>query len=185
MSSPKLPVPAPADASALLRQALSDVCEQSFFAFVETCSPERFSELVGAISPMPSDASGRAAGRSKPSEWLKASVAFTGPFGGAIEVILPERLARSMVGSLLGEPPEAPMPEHQIFDGIGEFANMVCGAWLTGFSDRQAFALRPPAVTRMAPGWTPLSESAGGDERGHRLCVNDAPVRVRLRHFSD
>jgi hypothetical protein len=182
MSSPRLPVQAPADASALLRQALFDVCEQSFFAFVEVCSPERFAELVGEIGPIQTE-SGRAGARSKPSEWLKASVAFTGPFGGAIEVIMPERLARSLVGSLLGEPPDAPLPEHQIFDGIGEFANMVCGAWLTGFSDRQPFALRPPAVTRMAPGWTPLSESGGTD--GHRLCVNDAPVRARLRHISD
>ena len=179
MSSPRLPVQAPADASALLRDSLFDVCEQSFFAFVEPCSPERFSELVAQVDP---EAGIRPAGRTKPSEWLKASVAFTGPFGGAIEVVLPERLAKSLVGSLLGEPPEAPMAEHQIFDGIGEFANMVCGAWLTGFSDRQAFGLRSPAVTRMAPGWTPLSESAA-DERGHRVCVNDAPVRVRLRHL--
>jgi hypothetical protein len=177
-----LPVQAPADASALLRDALFDVCEQSFFAFVEPCSPERFSELVAQVDP---EADVRPGGRTKPSEWLKASVAFTGPFGGAIEVVMPERLARSLVGSLLGEPPEAPMAEHQIFDGIGEFANMVCGAWLTGFSDRQAFGLRSPAVTRMAPGWSPLAEPVGGDERGHRVCVNDAPVRVRLRHLGD
>jgi hypothetical protein len=179
-----LPAQAPADASALLRQALVDVCEQSFFAFVEACSMERFAELAGEISPLPADG-GRATAKLKPSEWLKASVAFTGPFGGAIEVILPERLARTLVASLLGEPPDTPMPEHQIFDGIGEFANMVCGAWLTGFSDRQAFALRSPAVTRMAPGWTPLAESGAADDRGHRVCVNDAPVRVRLRHLSD
>jgi CheY-specific phosphatase CheX len=183
MSSHRSPVQAPADASALLRQALFDVCEQSFFAYVEACSPERFSELVGEISPEHADLAARGGSRAKPSEWLKASVAFTGPFGGAIEVVMPERLARSLVGSLLGEPPEAPMAEHQIFDGIGEFANMVCGAWLTGFSDRQAFGLRPPAVTRMAPGWTPLSESSAMDERGHRVCVNDTPVRVRLRHL--
>ena len=182
MSSHRSPVQVPADASTLLRQALFDVCEQSFFAYVEACSPERFSELVGQISPAQPDAAGRPAVRVKPSEWLKASVAFTGPFGGAIEVILPERLARALVGSLLGEAPEAPMPEHQIFDGIGEFANMVCGAWLTGFSDKQSFALRPPAVTRMAPAWTPLSE-ASADDRGHRVCVNDEPVRVRLRHI--
>ena len=184
MSSHRLPVPAPADASALLRQALLDVCEQSFFAYVEACSPARFAELAAGIGPAPSAAGGRAAARAKPSEWLKASVAFMGPFGGAIEVILPERLARALVASLLGEPPVAPMPEHQIFDGIGEFANLVCGARLTGFSDRQAFSLRPPAVTRMAPGWTPLSEAAA-DDKGHRVCVNDAPVRVRLRHLSD
>ena len=179
MSSPRLPVQAPADASALLRDALFDVCEQSFFAFVEPCSPERFAELVAQVEPLTADR------RAKRSEWLKASVAFSGPFGGAIEVVLPERLARSLVGSLLGEPPEAAMPEHQIFDGIGEFANMVCGAWLTGFSDRQAFGLRPPAVTRMASGWSPLSENGSGEERGHRVCVNDAPVRVRLRHMGD
>ena len=173
MSSHKSPVQVPADANALLRQALSEVCEQSFFSYVDACSPERFSELVGEVPP---------GARTTPSEWLKASVAFSGPFGGAIEVILPERLARSLVAALLGEPPDAPMPEHRIFDGLGEFTNMVCGVWLTGFSDRHAFTLRAPAVTRMAPGWTPLAESAGADDRGHRLCINDAPVRVRLRH---
>ena len=182
MSSPRLPAQAPADASAALRDAMSDVCEQSFFAFVEACPYERFAALVEQISPSEPLRPGE---RARPSEWLKASVAFTGPFAGAIEVILPERLARSLVASLLGESPDDPMPEHRVFDGIGEFANMVCGAWLTGMSSKEAFGLRGPAVTRMANGWTPLAEYAAGEDRGHRLCVNDVPVRLRLRSLPD
>jgi CheY-specific phosphatase CheX len=171
-----LPVQAPADASALLRDALFDVCEQSFFAFVEPCSPERFAELAAQVEPLTADR------RAKPSEWLKASVAFTGPFGGAIEVVLPERLARSLVGSLLGEPPEAPMPEHQIFDGIGEFANMVCGAWLSRLSDDCLFELRVPAVTRMTAGWSPVAETNAHQELICRMVtINELPMRILIR----
>ena len=181
MSSSKSP--APPDAGVSLRDAFVDVCENSFFAYVENCDGHRFAQLAEQSSQAAraeSDA-GRSARRTAASEWLKSSVAFNGTFSGSIEVILPEQLARWLVGSLLGEAPENDLPEHQVFDGVGEFANMICGAWLTNISPRQAFELRAPAVTRMAPDWTPLTDSSWNDDRGHRLAVNELPVRLRLR----
>jgi len=170
MSSVKLPTP-PAEAGALLGRAFVDVCENSFFAFVETCPPEKFAALAsqpeGGASP-------------RPSPWIKASVGFTGTFAGAVEVALPEPLAINLVTALVGEEIECAMPEHWLFDGVGEFANMICGAWLTMLSNAEAFELRPPAVTRMNAGWSPASEAAD-DERAHRLVVNDFPVRIRFR----
>jgi hypothetical protein len=186
MSSPKSQAP-PADASLALRDAFVDVCENSFFAYVETCDAQRFAELAEQSSRtaraiLDGDA-GQAAAKARraPSEWLKASVGFGGHFAGAIEVILPEGLARWLVVSLTGEDTDAEIAEHQVFDGLGEFANMVCGAWLTNLSPRQPFELRPPAVTRMAPDWTPLTDSSWNDDRGHRMVVNDLPVRLRFR----
>src|SRR5262245_26843506 len=171
MSSSKSP--APTDAGLTLRDAFIDVCENSFFAYVETCDPRKFAELAKRCHEA----------RTQPnvSEWLKAAIGFGGPFPGAIEVILPEPLGRWLVGSLLGSDPEEELPEHQVFDGVGEFANMICGAWLTNLAQRQAFELRAPAVTRMARDWTPMSDSSWNDERGHRLAVNDLPVRLRFR----
>jgi len=184
MSSRNSPTP-PVDAGGALRDAFVEVCENSFFAYVEPCDAHRFAELAEQCSRtaralMDGDARGASFAASR-SEWLKASVGFGGTFDGAIEVILPEPLAQWLVGSILGEPDGTELVEHQVFDGFGEFANMVCGAWLTNLSQLEGFLLRPPAVTRMAPDWTPLTDSGWNDERAHRLVVNDLPVRVRLR----
>ena len=169
MSSVKSQAP-PADAGATLRQAFIEVCENSFFAFVEPCEPDRFDTLTGPKSEV-----------TRAAKWLKASVGFTGTFSGAVEVALPEPLAASLVGSLLGEEVDSSMPEHWMFDGVGEFANMVCGAWLTALCNAQKFELRPPAVTRMIPGWSPGSEAIADDQRTHLLVINDFPVRIRFR----
>jgi CheY-specific phosphatase CheX len=187
MSLSKSPAP-PVDAGLALRDAFVDVCENSFFAYVEPCEEHRFAALAEQYSRgarADQDGDGRSIGRSRqPSEWLKASVAFTGPLAGAIEVILPEPLARWLVASISGESPEVAIAEHEVFDGLGEFANMICGAWLTNLSQRHTFDLRPPAVTRMTPDWTPLTDSGWNDERGHRLVINELPVRLRLRSMT-
>lgn len=182
MSLPKSPAPA-ADTNDALRDAFVDVCENSFFAYCETCNKARFAELAEQFSAPARALQDGARGRQM-SEWLKSSIAFSGALAGAVEVILPERLARWLVASIAGEPPENELEEYQVFDGLGEFANMICGAWLTNLFPRQAFELRPPAVTRMAPDWTPLTDSSWNDERGHRLAINDLPVRLRYRAAS-
>jgi hypothetical protein len=177
MSSVKLPAP-PADAGIALRDAFIDVCENSFFAYVDQCDPRKFGEVVDQFMR---DSRSRRAPNKGESEWLKAAVRFTGSFDGAIEVILPEQLAQSLISAMLGEASEAAIPEAQLFDGVGEFTNMVCGAWLTNLRSSQAFELRAPAVTRMASDWTPVSDAGWNDDRWHRLVVNDLPVRVRFR----
>ncbi len=176
---------APPDAGLTLRDAFVDVCENSFFAYVETCDARRFAELAEQWSETArAYEGGERPRRPAVSEWLKASIGFGGPFPGAIEVILPEALARSLVTSILGTDPEEVLAEHQVFDGLGEFANMICGAWLTNLAQKQIFELRAPAVTRMAPDWTPVKDSSWNDERGHRLAVNELPVRLRFRAAS-
>jgi CheY-specific phosphatase CheX len=177
---------APRDAGLTLRDAFVDVCENSFFAYVETCDARKFAELAAAAAEahQENEQNRQVARRPVQSEWLKAAVGFGGAFPGAIELVLPEQLARSLVGSILGAEPETELPEHQIFDGLGEFANMICGAWLTTLAQRQTFELRPPAVTRMANGWTPMQDSTWNDEQGHRLAVNELPVRLRFRSLA-
>ena len=68
------------------------------------------------------------------------------------------------------------------FDGVGEFANMVCGAWLSRLSDNCLFELRVPAVTRMTAGWTPLSDSNGREGLICRMVtINELPMRILIR----
>jgi chemotaxis phosphatase CheX-like protein len=210
MSYQESPAPITADAIDALFVAVVEVCENSFFAFVESCEPDRFAALVERLVPMveqraetPSPTpkrrgrrNGRAAESGLPepprlSEWVNASLTFTGsPFSGTMEVILPVRLARQLVASLLGlsqevELHQVELLEHQVFDGIGEFANMICGAWLTDLSGSQAFNLEPPQVGRMPFEWSPLVDPSIEGEQGYRLCVDDLPWRIRVRPSND
>ena len=185
MSYQRSQMPTPADAVAALQNAVVQVCESSFFAYVEPCEPDRFAEAVRQL-----ERSHRAsAGLAPSSIWLKASVSFIGCFAGAIEVVVPEPLARWLVSSMIGlpenEPPAVEMSEHELFDGLGEFANMLCGACLTDLSGSGAFELRPPAVTRMALEWSPAAGWGKQDDEGCRLCVNDVPARIRVRFSTD
>ena len=205
MSYHESPAPITADAVDALFVAIVEVCENSFFAFVESCEPDRFAALVQRLAPpveqlietpfpelkrrdgrTAREVSGRV-DRPKLSEWVKASLTFTGSaFSGTMEIIVPVRLARHLVASLLGlsqevQLHEVELREHQVFDGIGEFANMICGAWLTDLSGSQAFNLEPPKVSRLPLDWSPLADPSGEPEQGYRLCVDDLPWRIRVR----
>ena len=59
-----------------------------------------------------------------------------------------------------------------MFDSTGEFANMVCGTWLTRACARRRFDLQPPVVS-VVPG---ASASTGEDEE--LLLINDWPVKL-------
>jgi hypothetical protein len=175
MSLAKSPALTPADLHAALRAALVDVSENACFVFAETCDSAKFATLADQVAAADN-------GRAESSRaWLKASVTFTGAFAGAVEVALPERLGASLVASMLNLAPDQALAEPQMFDGVGEYANMVCGAWLSSLANRSMFELRVPAVTRMAAEWNPMTEPPG---RSELVClmasVNASPVRVRV-----
>ena len=182
------PMPTPTETDDALYVALLHVCERSFFAFVETCDRLQFAVLVGKTQSQPplQDANGLDAMAAQLPRWLKASVAFDGnSSSGAIEIVLPERLARWLVASLLGITTEVDLGQvelldRQVFDGTGEFVNMVCGAWLTDRSGSEAFSLGSPAVTRLSAGWSPLEDSST-EPHGLQVSVNDLPLQIFIR----
>jgi CheY-specific phosphatase CheX len=166
MSSAKSPALTPADLHDALQQALIEVSENAYFVFVEPADTPQFAAAVAQVK----------------TAWLKVSVTFAGAFSGAVEIALPEPLGNWLVTSLLGMDTNQSLPEPQMFDGVGEFANMVCGAWLSKLSDRALFELRVPAVTRMALEWNPLVDTRGGQELACRMVsLNDLPLRVLIR----
>jgi hypothetical protein len=166
MSSAKSPALNPADLHDALQTALIEVSENAYFVFVEPADNEQFAEAVGLVK----------------DTWLKVSVAFEGSFAGAVEIAMPEPLGMWLVTSLLGMQSNETLSEPQQFDGVGEFANMVCGAWLSRLSDDCLFELRVPAVTRMTEGWTPLVETRGREPLVCRMVtINDLPMRVLIR----
>jgi hypothetical protein len=169
MSSAKSQLLTPTDLHDTLQAALIEVGENAYFVFVEPCDAGAFATLAEQE-------------REKGPGWLMASVRFTGAFSGSVEIVLTERLGHWLVTSLLGMSPEDEMPETQMFDGVGEFANMVCGAWLSRVGDQALFELKMPAVTRMAAEWNPVGEGRGREELMCRMVsLNDSPMRIRVR----
>jgi hypothetical protein len=138
--------------------AVQTVAERSFFAMAERTSERSFGELAPTTSG-----------------WLIATVRFEdGSWIGTMSCTLPEDLAAALFNGFTGRDPSAPTPEPSLlYDLVGEFSNMVCGAWLSRCAGGWAFTLGSPIVTtRIQP----------ADADGFRLflVVGDQPLLVDL-----
>ena len=99
----------------------------SFFAFAEPCDATRLVELDAV----------RHDSRAATPAWLRVVVQFSGDCYGHLVLDVPPRRRRaSCVASFVGAMPDDRSPRRRSRDGVGEFANMVCGAWLTDAATR-------------------------------------------------
>lgn len=158
-SQKSLPMFGP-DGQAEMIRAVADVAERSFFAVAGRCEANRFAELV-----LPG------------GRWYAATVRFEeDDCVGAVSCVVADDLAESLFDAFSGREPSEPPPTfEQMNDLIGEFANMVCGAWLTRVADQRIFALMKPAVA-IVDHWNPAD-----DEAVLLLSVNDRPLAVGVR----
>ncbi|MEQ1833276.1 MAG: chemotaxis protein CheX [Candidatus Eisenbacteria bacterium] len=123
-----------------------------------------------------------AAGLSQPPApgdvWYATAVDFSGPFSGEVAIVLTRSLTlelyRSFAGMNLDENPS----EFEIRDFAAEFANVVCGSWLTKHYTQLKFDLAAPSVDVLLP--DPSAPAAGyNDFAAHLyLKINDIPVQV-------
>jgi len=160
--------PATSDAAKALEAAVVDVAEQSFALFTEVCTPPRFDDLLA-----------RSAGSG--ADWMRATLAFAGPFAGELTVDVPEPLALELLASCVGidaEPDGEALPA--VEDAVGELANMVCGAWLTRNYGTKRFDLRPPRVDRIDVKNLGRLWGSRADGGALLMGLNDQPVRIRL-----
>ena len=143
MSSTTLQRLSDASTSDAIAVAVEAVAERSFFAVVDRCDEQMLRSLA----------------RSVP-RWLVATVRFDdGPLKGAMSCTLPEDLAYLLFDGFSGRDPNEPLPgERDLYDLVGEFANMVCGAWLSRCAADRAFRLGPPLVARIS---APAAGAAG------------------------
>src|SRR6185295_3361163 len=110
MSSANLPADLQADRHALER-ALTVVAEESFFAMVD---------------PVPDDLA------LPEGHLLTARVTFDGGFAGVLSCTMPRALAHELTAAFSGaSPDDLAVADPAVDDLAGEFANMVCGRWLT------------------------------------------------------
>ena len=118
-----------------LERALTLGAEESFFAMVDPV-PDQVPVIDG---PM-----------------LMARVAFGGAFAGALTCRMPRLLALELTAAFTGE--EVESDGAGVDDLAGEFANMVCGRWLTDVAPQSLFNLEHPVVV---PASTPTGVPSG------------------------
>jgi hypothetical protein len=132
MFSTKWPDHAPIGGGAeAVLSAVTDVAERSFYAMAEGCAEDRFAELAAAHC-----------------QWLAAQVRFVEhDCAGVVTCRLPMALAERLFDAFSGRDPDDPAaPLSEVHDLVGEFANMICGSWLTRTANERTFALSRPAV---------------------------------------
>jgi CheY-specific phosphatase CheX len=106
-------------------EVLVRVAERSLFAFAEPADPATIAPQIDG-------------------GWIEAAVSFHGPFSGHVTLIVSSLLARHLCGAFLGLGPDEPLEDAAVADFVGEFANMVCGSWLTGLDASACFDLAHP-----------------------------------------
>lgn len=174
------PVPTFAEHAEALGAALVDVAENSFFGFTVPLEASAFADLVRNPPSFDPDVP------AVVEPWVTTEVHFVGAFAGVVQLCLNESLARQLLQAFLGLGPDDPIEEPQLFDSTGEFANQVCGTWLTRACQDRRFDLQPPVVARQAIDWLPLDALAADEHAGQILMsMNDLPLRLRVQFVAE
>jgi CheY-specific phosphatase CheX len=156
MSSTNWRTSTPADAGASLGQALTRVLEEGFFGIAEEVTDDSWAAICESHQA-----------------WLEAAVGFRGELQGTLRCRLPRALAGELASAFVGIDIGKLDPGGRLVDDLtGEFANMVCGCWLTTLDTETAFDLDHPTVTAVpevsfGPSW-------------RRLEVNGMPLGIEL-----
>ena len=115
----------PIDRDALER-ALTLVAEESFFTMVDP-APDAAPPVEGSC--------------------VAACVDFAGAFTGRLCCRMTRALAHDLTSAFTGtRPEEIAVDGPEVSDLAGEFANMVCGRWLTEVAPRALFTIARPKV---------------------------------------
>jgi hypothetical protein len=157
MFSTKWPDNAPIGGGAeAVVSAVTDVAERSFYAMAELCDEDRFAELAAAHR-----------------QWLSAQVRFVEQdCAGSVTCRLPMALAERLFDAFSGRDPDDPAaPLSDVHDLVGEFANMICGSWLTRTANERTFALTRPTVADEGM-------PASADGAGVALAIDEQPCLI-------
>jgi hypothetical protein len=149
-----------ADCQSPLRAAVSEVAENSLFAFVDASDRAAFDEAVAS---------------GQPDRWLRTSIRFARPENGRLELAADAELLRRLSAAFVGAESPDDIGESSLLDFAGELTNQVCGAWLTRVCQHDAFSLKPPVAEQAAPDPVP-SEGACA----LFVSIDDSPVRLTV-----
>jgi hypothetical protein len=124
---------------------------------VDPCDDERFAALTAAHR-----------------DWLSAVVPFVDhECAGTVTCRLPLPLAWRLFDAFAGRDQDDPAAAPgEIHDLVGEFANMMCGSWLTRAANQRTFTLGQPQV---GAGAAPVAPGVGLS-----VAIDDQPCLIAI-----
>lgn len=115
-------------------------------------------------------------------DFMKAVMTFSGHKDGAIEIIIPRRLAPALAYNILGIDESVDIETGIAEDALKELLNTLCGRMLPSlFTDRETFDLHPPDVESITRGqWQEFLHR----EATIVFAIEESPVLLNI-HFSE
>jgi chemotaxis phosphatase CheX-like protein len=152
-----------ADDQAVLLSAVTEVSENSLFAFADRSDARAFGAAVAADP-----------------DWLVARIRFSGPIGGRFALTIPRALALRLCAAFAGADTAEAIGDGDLLDFTGELANMICGTWLTRACQHEAFGLTPPSVLPAGPAAVAGGDPLRPDSWTCYLAIDDTPIRLEI-----
>ncbi len=120
------------------RRVIGDVFESVLqnlaFMFVESVEKET---LANTDSP-----------QDIPEKFVKASMAFSGPSKGWVNLMVPEELAKELVANIIGKELDKNISQRHLQDALKEVLNVTCGNLLSAVvGTKQVFDAASPSLT--------------------------------------
>jgi two-component system, chemotaxis family, chemotaxis protein CheY len=138
-----------------------------------------FASVLEKFAFMFSEAVEKEEVREPSSDAIGATISFSGPVSGALEMILPAEMCPAVAANVLGVDPDDDMAVKRGEDALKELLNVTCGQVLTGLAGEKAeFTVSMPETCRV--------DRAQWGERRRRddtaaFVVDSHPVLLRLQ----
>ena len=130
------------DRAHVIGEVFESVLQNLAFMFVEAVEKET---LQNTESP-----------QDLPDKFIKASMAFTGPKNGLVNLMVPEDLAKELAANIIGKDIDKNISQKHLQDALKEVLNVTCGNLLSAVvGTQQVFDAASPTLTEHdQAGWS-------------------------------
>ena len=134
------------DRKRVIGEVFESVLQNLAFMFVESVERETLQSME---SP-----------HDLPEKFIKASMAFTGPVHGWVNLMVPDELAKELASNIIGKEIDKNISQRHLNDALKEVLNVTCGNLLSAVvGTKQVFDAASPTLTEHdRAGWTAFLE---------------------------
>ncbi|MGE5188496.1 MAG: response regulator [Gemmatimonadota bacterium] len=135
-----------ADRKRVIGDVFESVLQNLAFMFVESVDKDT---LRSTDSP-----------HDMPENFTKASMAFSGPIQGRVNLMVPDELAKELAANIIGKELDRNISQKHLQDALKEVLNVTCGNLLSAVvGSTQVFDAAPPTLTEHdEAGWSAFLE---------------------------
>ncbi len=139
---------------------------------------EVFCDVIESLAFMFGDAAENGELPASQGDCVLASMTFSGPISGRLELAVPGEMRPEIAANVLGVDPDDELVLMGADDALKELLNVVCGQVLTRMAgDEPVFDLSVPEVSDLeASAWAAMAQTPGVA----KVLIDENPVLLRL-----